>query len=99
MAKKLGFDVGDIVRVHSIIREGERTRNQIFEGRVIAISGRGKDKTFTVRKIASANVGVERIWPVLSPLITKVEVVKKTPVKRAKLYYLRKLVGTRATKL
>ncbi len=91
------FSPGDRVRVHSLIKEGDKNRTQIFEGTVIAISGRGENKTFTVRKIASGGIAVERIWPLNSPLITKVEVVGKKRVRRAKLYYMRKLVGKAAS--
>lgn len=89
------FNVGDIVRVHQKIedagkKKGEiRTRIQIFEGTVIAINGKNENKSFTVRRIGAAGVGIERIFPVLSPVIEKVEVSAKGDVRRAKLYYLR----------
>ena len=80
---------GDIVRVHQRILEEEgKERVQVFEGMVIKIRGRGGDKTFTVRKISSG-IGGERIFPVDSPWISKVEVKKKGNVRRAKLYYVR----------
>jgi len=85
------FGVGDVVRVHSKIKEGEKERVVIFEGMVIAIGGREENKTFTVRRIGTGKVGIEMIWPVFSPRIEKVEVrskPKKRP-RRAKLYYLR----------
>lgn len=81
---------GDIVRVHQRIKEEEdKERIQVFEGMVIKIRGRGADRTFTVRKISAAGVGVEKIYPVESPWIAKVEVKKKGEVRRAKLYYVR----------
>lgn len=89
------FRPGDLVRVHVRIREGEKERVQVFEGNVIKISGAGSRETFTVRKI-SYGVGVERIFPVHSPRIDKIEVVAFGRVRRAKLYYLRKLRGKAA---
>jgi large subunit ribosomal protein L19 len=83
------INVGDIVIVHQEIKEDEKARALAFEGRVIGIRGRELNKTFTVRKIASMNIGVERIFPVNLPSITKVEVKKSIPPRRAKLYYLR----------
>lgn len=80
---------GDLVRIHQRIKEEEgKERIQIFEGMVIKIRGRGGDKTFTVRKI-SAGIGVEKIFPVDSPWITKVDVKKQGHVRHAKLYYVR----------
>lgn len=93
------FNVGDTVIVSQKIKEGEKTRLQNFEGIVIAIRGRGENKSFTVRKIAVGGIGVERIWPANSPWITKIKVKKKGKVRRAKLYYLRRRVGKRATKV
>src|ERR1043166_2099402 len=85
------FRTGNTVKVHQRIKEGGKERVQIFEGLVIARKGgTGVNATFTVRKIASG-VGVERIYPVHSPNIVKLEVVKPTAVRRAKLYYVRKL--------
>ncbi len=89
------FKVGDTVKVHVIIREGDKERIQIFQGVVIAKKGSGMRETFTVRKV-SFGVGVERIFPLQSPLIRKIEVVKRGKVKRAKLYYLRDLKGKAA---
>lgn len=90
------FSVGDIVRVHLKITEaglpaGEagKTRIQVFEGMVIAIRGEGENKTFTVRRIAAGGVGVERIFPLYSPLIERVEAIRRGNVRRSKLYYLR----------
>ncbi len=89
------FRPGDLVRVHVRIREGEKERIQVFEGNVINRSGGGTRETFTVRKI-SYGVGVERIFPVHSPRIEKIEVAAFGRVRRAKLYYLRKLRGKAA---
>ncbi len=86
---------GQTVRVHVKVVEGEKERTQVFEGVVIAISGKGSRTTFTVRKI-SYGVGVERIFPLHSPRIDKIQVVSSGKVRRAKLYYLRKLSGKRA---
>lgn len=88
---EVNFRPGDIVKVYQKIQEGDKTRIQVFEGTVLGIRGRGENKSFTVRKISVGNIGVERIWPVESPLIDKV-VVARSPKKRprrAKLYYLR----------
>jgi large subunit ribosomal protein L19 len=87
--------VGDTVRVHVRIQEGEKSRIQIFEGTVIAVRNGGPRTTFTVRKIASG-VGVERIFPLYSPFVTEVEVKTRHKIRRAKLYYLRKLRGKKA---
>ena len=86
---------GETVRVHVKVVEGEKERTQVFEGIVIALSGKGNRATFTVRKI-SYGVGVERIFPFHSPRIEKVEVVYRGRVRRAKLYYLRGRSGKRA---
>ena len=88
---------GDLVRVNTKVKEGGKERLQIFEGTVIKIRGRGVSKMFTVRKIASGGIGVERIWPLNSPSIESVKIVKHRPQRRAKLYYLRKLTGREAT--
>src|SRR3989339_395884 len=87
------FNVGDIVRVKQQFQAGEKTQTQIFEGVVIAIKGRGIGKSFTVRKIGSDAVGVEKIWPLMSPNVLKVTVKKAGKVRRAKLYYLRQRIG------
>jgi large subunit ribosomal protein L19 len=87
--KNVEFRPGDIVRVTSKIKEGGKESSQQFEGTVIATRGRGDSKTFTVRKVGSGGVGVERIWPLNSPMISKIEIKKKGDVRRAKLYYLR----------
>lgn len=87
--------VGDNVKVHYRIKEGDRERIQVFQGDVIRMSGAGSRETFTVRKI-SFGVGVERTFPVHSPKIAKLEVVRHGQVRRAKLYYLRALRGKAA---
>ena len=89
------FAPGDTVRVHDRIVEGTRARIQVFEGVVIARQGTGVRETFTVRRIASG-VGVERLFPVHSPRIAKIEVTRRGIVRRAKLYYLRGLTGKAA---
>ncbi len=89
---------GDTVKIHFQIIEGERKRTQIFEGVIIAIKNSGISRTFTVRKI-SFGVGVERIFPFYSPKISKINVVKKGKVRRAKLYYLRNIVGQKGTRI
>lgn len=89
------FKPGDTVRVHVKVVEGSRERIQMFEGVVIARNNGGIRETFTVRRV-SYNVGVERTFPVHSPRLEKIEVVRKGIVRRAKLYYLRKLKGKAA---
>ena len=87
--------IGSTVKVHVKIREGERERIQVFEGTVIARNNSGIAETFTVRRI-SYGVGVERVFPVHSPNVDKVEIVREGKVRRAKLYYLRDRVGKAA---
>ncbi len=89
------FKVGDTVAVHVKVREGDKERIQVFQGVVIRRKGGGVGETFTVRKISSG-VGVERIFPVQSPLVTKVEIKARGYVRRARLYYLRNLSGKKA---
>jgi large subunit ribosomal protein L19 len=89
------FRVGDTVKVHVIIKEGDKERIQIFQGDVIAKRGAGMSASFTVRKI-SFGIGVEKIFPLHSKSIKKVEVLRHTKVRRAKLYYLRGLKGKSA---
>jgi len=89
------FNIGDTVKVHFKIIEGQTERVQVFQGIVLAKKNGGLRKTFTVRKI-SYGVGVERVFPLHSPRIEKIEVVRKGRVRRAKLYYLRKRVGKAA---
>lgn len=95
LERTIEFEIGDTIRVHYRIIEGTRERVQVYEGIVIAIDNKGISKTFTVRKI-SFDVGVERIFPVFSPKIAKIEVVRKGKVRRAKLYFLRELKGKAA---
>lgn len=87
--------IGDTVKVHVKIREGERERIQAFEGIVIARNGSGVSETFTVRRV-SYGVGVERVFPFHSPNVAKVETIRTGKVRRAKLYYLRDRVGKAA---
>jgi large subunit ribosomal protein L19 len=89
------FKVGDTVKVHVVIREGEKERIQIFRGDVIARKGSGMRETFTVRK-NSFGIGVERIFPLHSKMVKDIEVVRRGKVRRAKLYYLRELKGKAA---
>ncbi len=89
------FDIGDTVRVHVKIREGNRERIQVFEGYVLKRQNGGISETFTVRRIASG-VGVEKTFPLHSPWIDKIEVVRKGDVRRAKLNYMRKRTGKAA---
>jgi len=89
------FSPGDNIAVSYKIIEGAKERIQTFKGNVIQINGEGSTKTFTVRKISNG-VGVERIFPFASPIIDSIEVLKKGKVRRAKLYYLRNLVGKKA---
>lgn len=93
------FKPGDTVSVHYKITEGAKTRVQPFSGIVIAKRGEGMSKTFTVRKIGVGGVGVERIFPLHSPNIEKVDVLTPGKARRAKLYYLRGRVGKQATKV
>lgn len=92
------FNVGDTVRVSAKIKEGNRERIQVFEGIVLKVQGGGDRTTFTVRKFSNG-VGVEKTWPLHSPNVDKVEVVRKGKVRRAKLYYLRDRVGRKASKV
>ncbi len=88
-------EVGDTIRVHLRVKEGNRERIQIFEGTVIAKKHGGIEETFTVRRI-SYGIGVEKVFPVHAPSIEKIEVVRHGKVRRAKLYYLRNRVGKAA---
>ena len=92
------FKVGDGVKIHSKVREGNKERIQIFAGIVIAIKGSGIHQSFTVRRIASG-VGVERVFPTHSPNIEKIEVDRESVEMRSKLYYLRNRVGKAAVKV
>ena len=89
------FNTGDTVRVHALIKEGNRERVQVFEGTVLKRQGGGARETFTVRK-TSNGIGVEKTWPVHSPHVERVEVVRRGKVRRAKLNYLRQRVGKAA---
>lgn len=93
--EKPAIEIGDVVKVHVKIREGERERIQMFEGTVIARRGSGVSETFTVRRV-SYGVGVERVFPVNSPNVAKVECIRHGKVRRSKLYYLRDRVGKAA---
>lgn len=92
------FKVGDGVKVHVRVREGDKERIQIFAGIVISRKGSGIHETFTVRRIASG-VGVERVFPVHSPMIDKVEVDRESITMRARMYYLRNRIGKEANKV
>ncbi len=91
-AEKPSFEIGDTIRIGVKIREGERERIQEFEGTVIAKNGSGISETFTVRRV-SYGVGVERVFPIHSPNVADVKIVRRGKVRRAKLYYLRDRVG------
>jgi large subunit ribosomal protein L19 len=93
------FNPGDTIKVHYRIVEGDKSRVQPFEGIVISKKGTGASKTFTVRRIGADSIGVERIFPLYSPNIEKIEVVSYGKVRRAKLYYLRNRIGKAATKI
>ena len=88
---------GDSVKVHTKVVEGDKERIQVFEGLVMRRHNAGAGSSFTVRKV-SYGTGVERIFPLHSPMLSKIEIVKSRPVRRAKLYFTRKLVGKAATK-
>ena len=89
------FKSGDTIKVHVRVVEGEKERIQIFEGVVIGIKGSGNGRSFTVRKV-SGGIGVERIFPLNSPMLNSIEITRRGKVRRAKLNYLRKRVGKRA---
>src|SRR5699024_10268757 len=90
------FKTGDTVNVHYRVREGEKERIQQFEGLVISRRGSGANQTFMVRKISAGNIGVERIFPLFSPFVAKVELKRQGAIKRSKLYYLRERQGKSA---
>ncbi len=94
-AEALKFNVGDTVRVSNRIKEGNRERTQVFEGIVIKIQGTGVRETFTVRKISNG-IGVEKTWPIHSPNVEGVQVIRQGKTRRAKLYYLRERTGKAA---
>ena len=89
------FNIGDTVKVHGKIKEGNRERIQVFEGTVLKRQGGSNRETFTVRKLSNG-VGVEKTWPLHSPNVEKIEVVRRGKVRRAKLNYLRGRIGKRA---
>ncbi len=89
------FRIGDNIKVHVRIREGNKERIQIFEGLVIAIKNEGASKSFTVRKI-SYGIGVERTFPINSPIISHIDIIRSNKIRRSKLYYMRKLTGKSA---
>lgn len=89
------FNTGDTVKVYAKIKEGNRERTQVYEGTVIKQQGTGVRATFTVRK-SSNGVGVEKTWPLHSPIVEKVEIIRLGKVRRAKLYYLRNRTGKKA---
>lgn len=97
--RKNQFRVGDTVKVFYRIIEGGKERIQPYEGTVITKKGSGISKTFTVRRIGMANIGVERIFPIYSPKISEIQVVRKGKARRAKLYYLRDAVSKRDAKI
>lgn len=86
------FDIGDTINVHTRIVEGEKERIQVFQGVLISRKGRGIGEMITVRRVVD-NYGIERMWPVNTPMIAKIEVVRRADARRAKLYYLRDRVG------
>src|SRR3989344_8962360 len=90
------FRVGDTIAVAQKIVEDSKTRLQTFEGVLIAVTGKDSGKAFRVRKLSHMNIGVERLWPVRTPLIASITLKKKGSVRRAKLYYLRHRVGKQA---
>ena len=89
------FSSGDTITVYYQIREGEKVRTQFFKGVVIQIKGKGESKTFTIRKM-SGSIGVERIFPINSPSIQKIEINKRGKVRRARIFYFRNLTGKKA---
>lgn len=93
------FSVGDTVKVALHVREGDKTRQQIFEGVIIAVDNREAGKAFTVRKVAAGGVGVERIIPLGSPALADLKIVLKGDVRRAKLFFMRDRIGRKAMKV
>lgn len=86
------FDIGDTINVHVRIREGEKERVQVYQGVLISRKGRGINEMITVRRVTD-DIGIERTWPLNSPSIAKIEVVRRADARRAKLYFLRERVG------
>jgi large subunit ribosomal protein L19 len=98
--KDTTISIGDTLRVTYSIVEGSKTRPQTYEGILIALKGRGENKTMTVRRIGDRQIGVERIWPINAPTIVNIEISRKpNKVRRSKLYYLRNLTGRMATRV
>ena len=97
--KNRQFTVGSVISVTQSIKEGDKIRQQVFTGRLIRVKGDKDSKTFTVRKIAAGQIGVERIWPLSSPGIINITMKKAGQAKRAKLYYLRERIGKKAIKI
>ncbi len=95
--KDVNFSVGDTIRVHQKIQDGDKSRTQIFEGVVISIQNRESGRSFRVRRVASNGVGVERLFPALAPSIERIEVKQAGAVRRAKLFYLRNRIGKAAS--
>ncbi len=91
--KDVDVHVGDEVKVTTTYKDGEKLKKQIFAGIVIAIKNAGENKSFTVRKMSTSGVGIERIFPVSWPMLEQIQVVKSNAVRRAKLYYIRQHVG------
>ena len=92
------FKAGDTVSVHYKIREGNKERNQVYQGVVLQRNSVGNSETFTVRKVSNG-IGVERIFPIHSPMLSKIDVKRRGKVRRAKLNYMRKLTGSKATRI
>jgi large subunit ribosomal protein L19 len=99
VTKTYDFKAGDTIRISYKIIEGDKVRTQPYEGIVISRKGMGKSKTFTVRRIGADNIGVERIFPLFSPNIEKIVVMKRGKVRKSKLYYLRKKLGREAMRV
>lgn len=93
------ISIGDTVRIHQEIAEGDKTRVQVFEGIVIAVKNSGAGKSFTVRRMGANGVGIEKIYPVMLPSIKKIEVKSHGEIRRSKLYYLRDRIGKAATRI
>ncbi|OGK17666.1 50S ribosomal protein L19 [Candidatus Roizmanbacteria bacterium RIFCSPHIGHO2_02_FULL_40_13b] len=87
--KEISAHIGDTVKIHYLFKEGEKEKRQIFEGILMATSGMVENKMFTVRKMTKSKIGVERIFPINSPSIEKIEVAKKGSVRRSKIYFIR----------
>lgn len=87
--KEITMHVGDTVAIHHAFKEGDKIKDQIFQGVLIAVKGSGNNVMFTVRKVGKDAIGIERIFPLISPLISKVEVIKKGLARRSKLYFIR----------